>query len=479
MIQELKTNASGHIGRRNPARAAALAEIDPATLFHPVALDAYLRPVASNSSTPAEEWPGFGSGEPSRRRGKARNGGRGDLEGMAKACEKYFEWGTKEIVEKKFASENVGVFGSEILNDARDWVRTGLGGATPGASSTGVRKGPAGQITSFFSSVQPAPTLVQAKAHLHTETQAPTQSYPPYLVKVHSKRPDPTNISITEYRVSYRVNDFAARCKNAMEGCRVDPKLLSVTDRAALGLVDKPDDVDLAPTACGSKSDVRLWMPDYLLNEAWPDVVQIYEDGVQAKEEARLAKEQRKAFPESRRRFTKTVSAPENATAFRTFFSRGTASAIPLEPTVELPSMPASSPIRRSVSTVDLTASPDAPSVHATAALSETSKRTRQSSDSSRSSSSQAVNSATTTSRSISKPPPRRSARLSLDGKIKGAQNTPIDLCSSDEEVPKIIRMPHKPSKYSKTYQYSAVPDDGCCHCREASQGSRSRYTKK
>ena len=255
MIEELKTNASGHIGRRNPARAAALAEIDPTALFPPVALDAYLRPVTSNTLPLPDEWPGFGLGDSSRRRGKARNGGRGDLEGMAKACEKYFEWGTKEMVEKKFASESVGVFGSEILNHARDWVRTGLGGVTSGAtSSNALRKGPTGQISSFFTTVQPTPALGQAKAYMHTETQAQPSSYPPYIIKVHSKRPDPTNMDIAEYRISYRPDDFAGRCSDAMEGYRVDPKLLPMIDRAALGLVDKADDGDTPPIAGGSRA---------------------------------------------------------------------------------------------------------------------------------------------------------------------------------------------------------------------------------
>lgn len=80
MIDELRTNASGHLGRRYPARAAELQVKDPLTLFPAFALDAYLRP-ATSPDDPTQGWPGFGNGEAVfHRRGKARSEGRGDME---------------------------------------------------------------------------------------------------------------------------------------------------------------------------------------------------------------------------------------------------------------------------------------------------------------------------------------------------------------------------------------------------------------
>lgn len=303
MVEELRTNASGHVGKKYAVKARDLAQLDPLALFPTTALDAYLRPATSPLDDLSKGWPGFGRGEASARRGKARNEGRGDIEGMARACEKYFEWGTKEIVTKKFASENVGIFGGAVLDEARSRVRRGSLGAPMSVPSQSQQRqraatgiGPS-RLTDFFVSsgypiqrdkASQPPAHVRLVSQLHSDA-----NYPDHVLKIHSTRPDPTNPDLTEYRVSFLPDKYVARCRDAMDGTRCDPKDLSLEERQSLGLVDRTDDATTFPPssqAQAGKPDIRVWLPEYLLKAAWPDLLYTYE------EELRL-KAERKARP--------------------------------------------------------------------------------------------------------------------------------------------------------------------------------------
>ncbi|ORX39699.1 hypothetical protein BD324DRAFT_586717 [Kockovaella imperatae] len=456
ILHELSTDESKFLGRRYKACATKLSEMAPNEIFSPSALNSYLRPVTSPLADVANGWPGFGNGEPSRSRGKARNQGRGDLEGMARACEKYFEWGTKELVGKKFAGESVGLFGSEIVNDARDWVMS-RGNNVGGPSSTrGEFNKQSGRITSFFATVHlssPSTSTV-AKALHHTQTTPSSSVLPPYIVKIRGKRSDPTNHDLTEYRLSYRTDDFTSRCHDAMEGSRVDPKLLSASERAKLGLVGNEDpDIPSASqiSAPSQKNEFRVWLPEFMLVQAWPGLVSEYEDSLIAKEDAKAAKKSGGV------KVKRAVAVTEDAQAFKSFFSKvkgkGKAAAPvaeeeEVEEPVETPSTRSSTP-QRSVPTIDLTESPDVPGSSALCAKSSSLpyiiKRSRVPSSSSRSASSQPAD----TESSKAKPPKkpvRRSARLSRDNSsTKGNKDAPISLISSDEETPKPAKPLRKP----------------------------------
>jgi len=371
MVNELRTNDSGFIGRKNPTKAAKLEALSPSEVFNDLPLEAYLRPSRSPDD-PALGWPGFGKGEASSTRGMGRYGGRWDLESCARACEQFFEWGTVDAVCKKFASEN-GLFCSEVMNEARQKVlaadrrkgrrksslsRLSLGGASPA------------RITSFFSNQEFRRASLPA-----VDTGAPD-----HLVKVTSTRPSPTCEGMTELRLSFKVDKYVERCKSVMKGSRVDPADLPPEERAALGLVD------VAQPAADTtiKDEVRTWIPDYLIRAAWPSLAEEYDASVASKAAAAEAKAAAKTARATAKAARATQTTPkkrtkkkgvttENTEAFVGYFTQApqtsssprTESVSSLSDMIEslsLPDPPSPTPVRRRKDTVPLfDPAPDSP----------------------------------------------------------------------------------------------------------------------
>ncbi|WVF72474.1 hypothetical protein IAT40_007289 [Kwoniella sp. CBS 6097] len=354
IIDELRTNASKQVGRRYPKRADDLAALPPQKVFPDDTLDAYLNPCTSPLSDPSQGWPGFGKGESVfTLRGKARNEGRGDMEGMARACETYFEWGTKEIVCKKFAGESVGIFGAEVVNEARELVRERSNtkdiatslllssspplplvhqsvGTSQAASSS--------RITSFFQQAAPSSSQISVKSsQLSSQIHPQTQPYdaspiddgepPEHVIKIHSVRADPmqSDLGLNEYRVAFRHAGYIDRCQNAMKGTRSDPADLSDNSRQRLGLREKeidPDNIAEQGDVSKTKDEIRVWMAEYLVREAWPELVKVWEEE-QAAKASKLLK-RKKPVSKSTKSKEKTVVAPKgvDTAAFAAFFSK-------------------------------------------------------------------------------------------------------------------------------------------------------------
>ncbi|WWD01571.1 hypothetical protein V866_008516 [Kwoniella sp. B9012] len=319
IVEELRTNAQKQIGRKYPDRANKLSLLSPSSVFPSFTLDAYLNPCTSPLNDLSQGWPGFGEGESSRTRGKARNEGRGDMEGMAIACEKYFEWGTKEIVAKKFAGEAVGVFGAELMDEARQRVRSRQP-ANPNPiplihQSVGTSKAAsASMIPSFFSQSMPSSSPIISKS---TQSSQPVRHEdhdesgqpPEHVIKIHSTRLDPTNGEMPEFRISFQRGQYIRRCQESMQGVRVDPDDLSDNTRQNIGLREKERerseslDSEILSGTQGpnkSKDEIRVWLAEYLVKEAWPELVKQWEDEQSAKANAKRSKS-----PKKKKIFTK------------------------------------------------------------------------------------------------------------------------------------------------------------------------------
>ena len=361
MVEELRTNSTQQIGRKYPQRAGELAARDASSLFPTYALDSYLKPCTSPLQDPTLGWPGFGRGAESSKAGRARNDGRGDLEGSAKACEKYFEWGTRELVTRKFAGESVGLFGAEIMNEARERVRSACAkrSTSPIAFRPSGEEAPASsRITSFFACTAPSASVPKkANPPKHTSSEDP----PPHVVKIHSLRDDPTNPALREYRVSFKYDNYAARCRAAMEGTRVDPNDLPLAERQALGLVERDDVGEEASIPASqargvnaSKTEIRVWISDYLVREAWPTLIEVYEEELRTKAAAKI-RVPGKVMATSRTSRRAKILAGENREAFVDFFSQRPRESSPFE---EVEQVEERRPARVSKSVIDLSLSP-------------------------------------------------------------------------------------------------------------------------
>lgn len=332
MVEELRTNSSKQQDKRYPDRSNKLSAMSPSQLFPTSTLDAYLSPCTSPLDDPSQGWPGFGQGSCSMARGKARSEGRGDMEGMAAACEKYFEWGTKDLVCKKFAGESVGIFGAEIMNAAREAVRArdslGLG------VGIGPEKTPS-RITSFFQQSVPSP--ISSKSTGASQFPNPAtqlrDTVPPHIVQIHSERTSKDGTE-KDYRISFHQDVYVERCRNAMLGIRVDPSELPQEEKNRLGLADhadKDNDDKVSATQTASKSEIRVWLPQYLVREAWPELVKAYDDKLAAKTASKLKTPKKDVQPlktnaagkAKRGRGKKALEADgEDVNAFTSFFSQ-------------------------------------------------------------------------------------------------------------------------------------------------------------
>lgn len=304
------------------ARATKLAEVNPALVFPKVALDAYLTPSTSPLADLKKGWPGFGQGERSIRRGKARNEGRGDMEGLARACEKYFEWGTKDLVVKKFAGESVGVYGTELMNHARETMRrqarrtrrVSQSPIDPPATAQSQTASDS-RIDSFFPEIRPGAKSPKRDASGAT---------PDHIIRIHNTREDPSDPTMMEYRISFEHMPYSHRTRGAMSGHRVDPKDLDLAMRKELGLVDKDS---ATSTVAELKQEQRVWIADYLVQAAWPDLVDAYEAELRRKEElkrkkeAKLAKAPCSALAKGKKSLGASVDGM-NPRAFDAFFTQ-------------------------------------------------------------------------------------------------------------------------------------------------------------
>ncbi|KIR58597.1 hypothetical protein I314_05436 [Cryptococcus bacillisporus CA1873] len=332
MVEELRTNSCKQQDKRYPDRSNKLSALSPSQLFPTSTLDAYLSPCTSPLDDASQGWPGFGQGSCSMTRGKARHEGRGDMEGMAAACEKYFEWGTKDLVCKKFAGESVGVFGAEIMNAAREAVRAR--DSLNLSVGIGSEKTPS-KITSFFQQSVSSP-ISSKSVGISRIPNPPSQQrdvIPAHIVLIHSERTSKDGTE-TDYRISFQQDEYVERCRNAMLGIRVDPSELPQEERDRLGLADHGDkdyDDKVSATQTASKSEIRVWLPQYLVRMAWPDLVKDYDDKLAAKTASKSKTLKKKAHPAKtnangkakKGRGKKALEADgEDVGAFTSFFSR-------------------------------------------------------------------------------------------------------------------------------------------------------------
>jgi hypothetical protein len=324
MVNELRTNDSGFMKRKNPERARKLDAKLPADVFPGASLEAYLRP-ARSPEDPALGWPGFGKGEASEIRGMGRNHGRWDLESCARTCERFFEWATIEAVCKKFSGDN-GIFTSQIMHEARSRVleadkRRGRPKASFSRPSLGSE--PTERVTPFFSDAEIRRASLPAL----------DDSVPEHILKITSSRPSPMCDQMTELRVSFNPRTYLERATAAMDGTREE---MTAERRAELGLVEHPErpessqrseteaseraESPVAETV--AKHEIRTWVPDYLIRSAWPSVADEHDAAMAAKAAA-------KATPKKKRAPKAKGVTTEDAQAFKSYFTQPARGASP------------------------------------------------------------------------------------------------------------------------------------------------------
>ncbi|KAG6854265.1 hypothetical protein C0991_008958 [Blastosporella zonata] len=268
LCHELRTNAQGYIGRKQPSLANAV----PSDFPDIDVLLSYTNPITSESMGRAENnlkltW----SKEP-------------DLGKLAATCEFYFEWGYKEAIIKRFRTV---IWHSAVLRILRRAVLNldakSVGGALPPATPRKAGKPPREPIGT--------PSKMIAKHFSSLNLGGPSDSEDDdderLIVKIHSERKHVSTDEILEYRLEIAPAQFVRIAESGIKGTR-SPE----------GPDEWADDDDEDGDGKGGKkpppdpeSHIRVWMPACMVRLVEPRLVEEFE----AVQEKKRSKKTRKA----------------------------------------------------------------------------------------------------------------------------------------------------------------------------------------
>lgn len=288
LVEELRHNLSGYIGRRYKVLAEKLAAIDAQTLLNQLPLKEYLRPTV----TPAEEqevkWRRLD--EPG-----AAVLGRGTVTGAAAACEHFFEWGTPDLVVKRFAATH-SVFSANVVTSA-----------------------------------------------LTSEVLSESA-----VLRVHDVKPSKMDTGHRDVVVDCQWTTYASYCRSVMVGRRPDPSTLPPEERTRLGLVEVA-----RPTAAQPAVETsRIKLPEYLVKKAWQSALDEYEKDKAERASAKTKKGKPK--PKAKPKTKSTETGSMNIRDFMTQFPPSQAMS-----SQTAPAFRSDSPLAENTSTsIEVTSSP-------------------------------------------------------------------------------------------------------------------------
>lgn len=192
--------------------AERLASIDEKELLRLLPLQEYLCPTVTPPEKREQHW----------RRVDELDAAlwRGSITGAARACEEFFEWGTPDLVVKRFSAAN-SVFSAAV-------------------------------ITSVLKS-------------------EPLSESP--VIRVHDVKPSKADSGTQDVVLDCSWSAFISSCRSAMIGSRPDPSTLPPEVRMQLGLVEVARPTAAQPVVGTS----RIKLPQYLVEREWPSALVDYE----------------------------------------------------------------------------------------------------------------------------------------------------------------------------------------------------------
>lgn len=226
LVEELRHDLSGYVGRKNKALAMDLENIAAEDLLSQLPLEEYLSPNVTPPAVRAQTWACL----------ESTDLGRGTLAGVAKACESFFEWGTPDLVVRKFSAKH-SLFTAQV-------------------------------VTSALSSQKLKDSAI---------------------LRIHDVKPSKLDSGHRDVVIDCQWDTYASRCREAMAGSRPDPSTLAREVRLEMGLVEVARQP--AQPATGSS---RIKIPEYLVRRAWQLALDDYEGRTVLRTAAKARKTQAK-----------------------------------------------------------------------------------------------------------------------------------------------------------------------------------------
>lgn len=321
--EELATNAHGFL----PGKRKALASKIPPDFPSREVLEYYAKPKVSSAD---EAWPGFGK----RIRGTAGagfRGGRGDPRAWARACERFFEWGSKEEVGKRFRTL---VWRGEIIQAVRQKLGAPTGDedvspggeASQGARASGSTPPPPKARSKTTKTINSYFATQSRASGSAARTRSPlagryTINFPePEMKDIHGKRVHIVTGHTAEYRVEFDPSEWNRLIQDSMDGTRLQSSELTAEERQALDMVAVPatgnstsehesssalSDEDTSNAVTPKKarqrkqvdpnSSDKVWIPVDFIKLGFPELEEQYEQKLREKEEASKTPKKRAA----------------------------------------------------------------------------------------------------------------------------------------------------------------------------------------
>lgn len=304
LVEELRHDLSGYIGRKNKVLAERLASIDSDVLLKQLPLKEYLRPTVTPEQDRDQKWRRLDDVD-------AASLGRGSLTGAAQACELFFEWGTPDLVVKKFGAKH-SIFTANVITSA-----------------------------------------------LTSEVLSESA-----VVRVHDVKASKLDTGQRDVVVDCQWSTYATSCRSVMVGSRPDPSTLPPDVRLELGLVEVARQAAPQPEITTS----RIKLPEYLFRRAWQSALDDYE---KAKEERAAGKAKKtKSKPKPKSKVTKDAAGSMNIRDFLTVLPPSQTAVVEPRsdspPPIEVASSPVPSIFSESPPAVPLSSSPPSASISPT-----------------------------------------------------------------------------------------------------------------
>jgi Holliday junction resolvase YEN1 len=276
LCDELRTNSSGHIGRKNPALAKSVTEDFPDIDV----LLSYTNPITSESEGKAHKIK-FIWDRPL------------DLGRIAHICELYFEWGVRSVIIKRFRSviwpaAVLRLLREKILmQDAQESRRISPSPPLNGDRAVTVADPPPSSVPAHISSV-----------HLLDDLDRKV------IQKIHSTRMHASTDGLLEYRLEISPRSIVSSAEVGIKDIR--PPLID-------DLNDSDDTEELeesqgtAKSSSDPNSNFRVWIPACMVALAEPALVDEYDESQKRKQE----KTSKKTKKESTRAANEVIAVPK------------------------------------------------------------------------------------------------------------------------------------------------------------------------
>ncbi|RXW17739.1 hypothetical protein EST38_g8119 [Candolleomyces aberdarensis] len=272
MRHEISTNSQGHLGRKSPALAKSLTSAFPDIDI----LLSYVNPITSETmGKPYSPGDILWNKEP-------------DISKLAGICERFFEWGYKEAIIKRFRTVMWHSAVQRILRRAVLDLDQGKrsGGAssqrppkTPSRSGRGSAEPcgtPSKMITQYFSNMSITSSRRSSDQDEDDEERL--------IVKIHSTRTHVSTDGLLEYRVEVAPAQLVRLAEHGIQGTR--PKPTQEWESEEEGDGDKDQ------ASSNPQEHMRLWMPACMVQLVEPGLVEVFDAEVARKAAKKAGKGQ-------------------------------------------------------------------------------------------------------------------------------------------------------------------------------------------